>query len=169
MKDASNIYELVEQRISELPESVQQAIEDAEVEKKLRGLSAKYKLHLDQWVLLEHEIMLTLLDLQDPEDMVENVAKKVNIKKDLALQIVNDISIQVFRPIHEQLRGELDREALQRGVVDTSKKGSEQESDSEQAVQEQKDAPSDTTAYKRGQNSMERRDVQEDPYRESII
>ena len=152
---------IVQQRIDELPESVQQAIADAEVEKKLRALSAKYKLHLDQWVLLEDEIMMTLLDLQEAEDMTRNIAKKVGVERELAQQIVNDIAIQVFQPIHKQLRGELDRDALARGTVDVGQSPAG-------TTQPEKEGPSDNSAYIPGQNSLERRDVQDDPYRESI-
>ncbi|MBL4644420.1 MAG: hypothetical protein JKX80_00975 [Candidatus Pacebacteria bacterium] len=146
---------IIEERFAELPEAVQQAVTDASVEKKLRKLAAKYKLHLDQWVLLENEIMLTLLGLEDPADMTKNVAKEVNIKEDLAQELVNDIAVQIFKPIREQMQGTLDRESIQRKTVSIGKVA-------------EKTSPSDTSAYKHGENSTERSDVQEDPYRESI-
>lgn len=148
---------LIQERFAELPESVQQAVSDASVEKKLRALAEKYKLHLDQWVLLENEIMLTLLGIEEPEDMAKNVAKEVNIDEGLAQELVNDIALQIFKPIREQMQGTLDRESIQRKSVPTTPV--------EPAA---KRAPSDSSAYKPGENSNERRDVQEDPYRESI-
>lgn len=149
---------VIQERFAELPESVQQAVNDASVEKKLRGLAQKYKLHLDQWVLLENEIMLTLLGLEEPQNMAKNVAKEVNIDEDLAQQLVNDIALQVFKPIREQMQGTLDRESIQRKSVPTNTG----------AQQVEKRVPSDSSAYKPGENSNARRDVQEDPYRESI-
>ena len=150
--------EEIAQRFAELPAAVQEAITSTNVEEKLRGLSAKYKLHLDQWVLLENEIMLTLLGLEEPEDMVKNIATEVKISNDVAQKLVNDIGQQIFKPIREAMQGSLSRDALARGNAGASGGINTQE----------KRAPSDTLAYQRGQSSVERKDVQEDPYRESI-
>jgi len=154
---------IIEARFAELPKAVQQAVTDASVEKKLRALAEKYKLHLDQWVVLENEIMLTLLGLEDPEDMAKNVAKEVKITEELAQEIVNDIAVQVFKPIREQMQGSLDSEATDRGIRPVG-----QSRETEAASTTEKVVPTDTTAYKPGESSLERRDVQEDPYRESI-
>jgi len=148
---------IIEERFAELPEAVQQAVTDASVEEKLRELSSKYKLHLDQWVLLENEIMLTLLGLENPKDMAKNVAKEVNIDEELAQKLVNDIAVQVFKPIREQMQGHLDSESIQRKSVAVGRN-----------KEVQKVSPSDTSAYKAGESSVERTDTQEDPYRESI-
>ena len=148
-----DVKQVIQQRFAELPPAVQAAVTDASVEKKLRALAAKYQLHLDKWVLLENEIMMTLLGIDEPENMAKNVAEEVGVSQDIAQQIVNDIALQIFKPIREQMQGKLDHEATERDVV---------------PVKPQKTAPSDTTAYKAGENSAERRDVQEDPYRESI-
>ena len=158
-----NVKNMLRERFAELPEAVQRAVTDASVEKKLRALAAKYKLHLDQWVLLENEIMLTLLGLEAPENMVKNVAKEVHVDEALAQQIVNDIALQVFQPIRKQIQGELDHEPLKRKSVPVGKGAATPEK-----AEREKIAPSDSSAYKPGQKSTERRDVQEDPYRESI-
>ncbi|MAJ97491.1 hypothetical protein CL644_01205 [bacterium] len=150
-----NIEALIEKRFSELPEAVQEAVSDTRVEKKLRELASNYKLHLDQWTLLENEIMLTLLGLEDPENMAKNIAEEVGIAEDVAQKLVDDIAMQVFKPIREKMQTHLDSESLQRETVSPSKNT-------------RKASPSDTTAYVIGQKSNERFDVQEDPYRESI-
>jgi Glu-tRNA(Gln) amidotransferase subunit E-like FAD-binding protein len=153
---------LIRERFAELPQAVQQAVVDASVEQKLRALASKYKLHLDQWVLLENEIMLTLLGLEEPENMVANVAKEVHIDTERAQKIVNDIALEVFKPIREQMQGELNSEAMRRKKVPAGG------TTADTGVPVAKAAPSDTTSYKPGESSTERRDVQEDPYRESI-
>ncbi len=155
----NDIEKQIQERFAQLPPAVQQAITDTSVEEKLRGLSAKYKLHLDQWVLLENEIMLTLLGLEEPKNMVKNIATEVGVSDEVAQKLVNDIAQQIFKPIREMMQGTLSRDALTRSAVRTS--------DNESSAQEKR-APSDTSAYQRGQSSSERRDVQEDPYRESI-
>jgi len=70
MNNSKKPFDLImEERFAELPTSVQKAVTDASVEQKLRKLAKKYKLHLDQWILLENEIMLTLLGFEEPKDI----------------------------------------------------------------------------------------------------
>ena len=138
--------DLIEEKINALPQKVHDAIESIGVEEKLRALSEKHKLHLDQWVLLENEIMLTLLGLEEPENMVRNIAKEVGIEEDLAQNLVNDIAVEIFKPIRELMK----------------------EEEEEPEDEPDKTYPSDTTAYKQGESSTERKEIQEDPYRESI-
>lgn len=175
-----DLQKRIQERFDELPESVQQAVTDASVEQKLRALARKYKLHLDQWVLLENEIMLTLLGLEQPEEMAANIAKTVGVDTELSQKIVNDIAVQVFHPIRQQLQGSLNREGERRETVEVPAIGSTGAEKRQQAIdvllkQEkpvvskgEKAEPIDTESYKPGQNSTERKDVQEDPYRESI-
>jgi hypothetical protein len=175
-----DIHEIIDKRIAELPPVVQRAIEDASVEKKLRTLAQKHKLHLDQWVLLENEIMLTLLGLAEPEEMAGNIAREVRIDKDVAEKIVADIATQVFQPIRAQLRGEMSEEESERrplqgaskteplaSAKDTLKSSIPPGEPQIAPKPEGKKAPTDSTTYAPGKTSMERRDVNEDPYRES--
>ncbi len=139
-----NLDSIMAEKFGELPKKVQSAITDISVEEKLRALSEKHKLHLDQWVLLENEIMLTLLGLEEPESMVKNIAEEVGIEKDLARNLVNDIAVEIFKPIRELMKAE------------------------DPKTESKKTYPSDTLAYKQGESSTDRKEVQEDPYRESI-
>lgn len=152
----NDIEKKIQERFAALPESVKEAIDDASVEQKLRALASTYKLHLDQWVLLENEIMLTLLGIEDPEDMARNISKEVGIDDSTAKKLVADIALQIFKPIREQMQITLDSKAIQRTTRPVL------------SSMEDKKTPSDTTAYKSGEKSSERREVQEDPYRESI-
>ena len=157
---------MITKRFSQLPDAVQQAVTDASVEKKLRTLAQKHKLHLDQWVLLENEIMLTLLGLEDPENMVGNVAKEVGVDEASAQKIVNDIAREVFNPIRETLQRSLTHDTRKRPSIPVG--AGARTTPPLKKVQSQKTAPSDTSNYRLGESSFERRDVQDDPYRESI-
>ncbi len=144
----NNLESLVNQRVNELPESVIDAIESIGLEKRLQNISKSHDLHLDKWGILESEIMLTILGITDPDNLVEEISEKLNIELLLSQTIVNEIAEQVFVPIREemQLSGDSKREM----------------------VPVQKASPSDTTAYKVGEVSTIRKEVNEDPYRESI-
>ena len=112
--------------------------------------------------------------------MAANVAKEVGIEKELAQQIVNDVVVQVFRPIRQQLQGTLRKDGDRRETVEVPVMGTDMAEKRQEAIDTllkkespeetsaEKTVPSDTAAYAPGQNSTERRDVQEDPYRESI-
>jgi len=149
-------------RFIALPQSVQDAITDADVEKKLRKLAAKHKLHLDQWVLLENEIMFSILGLADPKDMAKNIAREVHIDSERAQKLVDEIALQIFQPIHQLLQEELSEKHPKRKI------GNEKESIIKNTSTMQKNTPSDTSSYKPGENSSSRTNIQEDPYRENI-
>ena len=112
-----DVKTVIQERFAELPASVQAAVTDASVERKLRALAEKHKLHLDQWVLLENEIMMTLLGIEQPENMAKNVAEEVNIPLETAQSIVSDIAVQIFKPIREQMQGKLAHEDIARETV----------------------------------------------------
>ena len=78
--DNENIKPTIEDKLQErflaLPKAVQEAISSSDVEKHLRELSEVHKLHLDQWQKLENEVMLTLLGLEEAENLEENLKKE---------------------------------------------------------------------------------------------
>jgi cell division septation protein DedD len=90
-------------RFKKLPKVVQDAITSAEVEKHLRALSEKHKLHLDQWAVLENEVMLTMVGLEKPADLAKNIAREVGVQEDVAEALAADISATVFAPVRVEL------------------------------------------------------------------
>lgn len=92
-------------RFAALPAVVQRAITSADVEAHLRSLSTIHKLHVDQWESLENEVMLTLLGAQRAEDLATNIASQLQLAPEIAQDIAESISREVFDPI----RGELER------------------------------------------------------------
>lgn len=94
--------------MAQLPKVVQDAILSADVEKHLRELADTHKLHLDQWSLLENEVMLALLGFQKAEDLAEHIEKEVGVDAETAKALSADISRIVFAPIRAQLEKELE-------------------------------------------------------------
>ena len=179
--DDNNTEGLLKERFAELPPAIQRAITDARVETHLRTLAQKHKLHLDRWVVLENQIMLVLLGLEKPQNMVGNIVKEVGVDADTAQSIVNDIVAQVFQPIREQMRQQLDKSGREahadREATDTPSEAPTVSRESGEGVEStpdtlhthmEKKRPSDSVVYKPGESSTSRRDVDEDPYRESI-
>lgn len=98
----------IHERFKELPKVVQNAITSADVQKQLRELADTNKLHLDQWQLLENEVMLTLLGFQAPEELADNLKADLDVSADMSRALAADISRIVFQPIREELERELE-------------------------------------------------------------
>lgn len=95
-------------RFKELPKVVQDSITSADVEKHLRELADTNKLHLDQWELLENDVMLTLLGVHKPEELADNLKKDLGVTEDVARALAGEVSRIVFEPIRTELERSLE-------------------------------------------------------------
>jgi len=100
----------LKEQFAKLPKVVQDAILSANVEKQLRSLADKHKLHLDQWGALENEVQLTLLGIQPTENLAKNIKAEIGATDEVAEALAADISEAVFEPIRQQLERELGNE-----------------------------------------------------------
>ena len=100
--------EKIRVRFKELPKVIQNAITSADVQKELRALADTNKLHLDQWQLLENNVMLTLLGFQPAEEIAQHLKNDLDISLETATSLADDISRIVFQPIREELERELE-------------------------------------------------------------
>lgn len=107
----NDIQKELEDRIAALPPVVQDAIASADVEAQLRELSKTHKLHLDQWGLLENEVMITLLGIERPENLAANIEKQVGVDRESAVALAADVSRIVFEPIRSELEHALNTSA----------------------------------------------------------
>ena len=101
-------------RFKELPKVVQDSITSADVEKRRRELADTNKLHLDQWEILENDVMLTLLGVHRPEELADNLKKDLEISDEVARMLAADISKIVFEPIREELERSLEDPTVQK-------------------------------------------------------
>src|SRR3989338_2586956 len=115
----NELNEQLRARFKELPKAVQDAVTSADVEKQLRALADTNKLHIDQWQLLENDVMLTLFGFQPTEELAHHLKNDLDISAELAASLADDISRIVFQPIREQLERELEHpDAKVAGVSD---------------------------------------------------
>lgn len=103
--DDTQLQNAMQERFHKLPKVIQDAITSADVEKHLRELANTHKLHLDQWTLLENEVMLALLGFQPVGDLAKNIRSEVGVDEPTSIAIAASISKIVFEPV----RGELER------------------------------------------------------------
>jgi len=105
-----NPKELIQKRFEELPKALQDAVTSNEVEKKLRELTEKHKLHIDQGVRLENETMLVMMGLEDASEYEKNITHELEISPELAREITAEVAKDIFLPIRESLRELLEKD-----------------------------------------------------------
>ena len=184
-----------DERLHKLPKVVQDAIQSADISKRLRELAEQHKLHLDQWELLENEVRLALLGFQPLEDLGQNLARELGIPQETSVALAEDISNIVFEPIREELERQLDHpDAKAADVSAVEAAGAQALKDSASPSLPAAEPASTSTApapqpvvpatpppappeekavrapisesYRAGQVSSERKAVHDDPYRE---
>ena len=141
--------------LDNLPEQIQTAVKHVNVPEKMRALAKDYKLHLDKWAILENEIMLALVGAKDASDMPQNISTAVGVDLETAKKMTDSIAINIFRPIREELQDEIENKE-QRAIETLTKKD-------EQVAEPPSEAYHDTNLA-----SSERKDIENDPYREKI-
>lgn len=169
-------------RFDQLPKVVQSAILSADIQQHLRKLADTNKLHLDQWQLLENNVVLTLLGFQEPNELGNELQKDLGISRELSETLAKDVSKIVFEPIRQELERQLEHPEAK----DEEKSGVEAAREQVLAGQQQGVGPTivpatppmpppatkiergpASGAYKPGETSGERKSVHDDPYRES--
>ncbi|OGG52420.1 hypothetical protein A2851_05240 [Candidatus Kaiserbacteria bacterium RIFCSPHIGHO2_01_FULL_53_29] len=98
----------LKERFKELPKVLQDAITSTDIQKQLRELADTNKLHLDQWQLLENEVLLTLMGFQPPEELADNIKADLDVTQEMAQDLASNVSRIVFQPVREQLERELE-------------------------------------------------------------
>ena len=180
----NELNEKLRARFKELPKAVQDAVTSADVEKQLRALADTNKLHIDQWHLLENDVLLTLFGFQPTEELANHLKNDLDISLETATSLADDISRIVFQPIREQLERELehpDAKAAAVSGVETARAqilGSEDKPVAPAAptvlpATPPTEPPSAKIArapvsesYKAGETSAARKSIHDDPYRE---
>jgi hypothetical protein len=172
----------IQERFAKLPKVVQDAITSSDVEKHMRELADKQKLHVDQWQSLENEVMLALLGFKQAEELEKNLQKEVGISGDVAHELAININNIVFEPIRQELERQLTHPEAREATVSDIEAARTSLLAGENAKQAQPAAPAPTpptpppqTAaarapssgdYKPGGVSSERKTIVDDPYRE---
>ena len=144
-----------EKYLIELPEQVQLAVANAKVEEKLRKLAKDYHLHLDKWAILEEEIMLTVVGKKEGSQMSANISAATGVPLPIAQKMVDDIAISIFKPIHKELQDVIENKK-ERAVATLT--GADKV-----AVKPASQSYHDTRL-----SSSARKEIHNDPYRESV-
>jgi len=99
-----NIHSMIKERFNKLPPKLQEAIASTDISNKLRTISQKHKLLLDQGQILENETYMVLLGIEQAENYKENIKKELSLPEDTATKIANDVGREIFLSIRNTLR-----------------------------------------------------------------
>lgn len=182
--DQDDLNGELKKRFAALPKVIQTAITSADVQKELRALANTNKLHIDQWQLLENNVMLTLLGLQPTGELAHHLKEDLDVSTEAAASLASDISRIVFQPIREELERELEHPDAKTATVSDVEGARAQALTAEAAstapavptvlpATPPADAPTGkierapvSESYKAGETSAARKSVHDDPYRE---
>ena len=166
----AEVKAILEEHFKALPAPVQNAILSADVEKHLRELASKHKLHFDQWISLENEVMMALLGIQPVEKLGQNIAEEAEISPELGEQIADDAFEIVFEPIRKKLEQELDNPNA--GEPETSPAGQARQAaiaEAKETDEPTQQAPKEAPRSALNDSSAKRKAIVGDPYRESVV
>jgi hypothetical protein len=102
--DQQEVEHRIKERFATLAPKLKEAIRGADVAKRLREITLRHKLHIDQGQQLENETFLVMLGLDVVEHYKGNIKKSLNISDELAGAIANDVQREIFLQIREDIK-----------------------------------------------------------------
>lgn len=95
---------IISERLDRLPNKLRNYIASGEFELKVKNLSRKHIISEESLLSLENEILLVMIDLEDPASLAGNIEKNTAISKEKISAIVGDIEREVFGPVLNELK-----------------------------------------------------------------
>lgn len=111
--------EELQARFEQLPPEVQQAVTSTDVQERIKAISQKHGLHVDQFGTLVEEIGLVMLGLQRSSMFVPDLVANLSISQQEAKSISADVNAEIFSAIRQHLQ-EADAKAEQEELHETT-------------------------------------------------
>jgi len=86
----------LEQIYGQLPEAVKDAMFSADMTQVIEDMRKKYRLQIDQMGGLANETRMILFGLTHPKDYINNLVSRLDIDKETAKQIAQEINQKIF-------------------------------------------------------------------------
>lgn len=94
----------LDERFSKLPLEVQKAINESNYQSALYNIAKKHKLSISQMASLEEATTKIMLNIIHPDNYQTEVEKSLEIGKDKAIEITNEVNEGVLKNIREVLK-----------------------------------------------------------------
>ncbi len=104
MDEAQDTEKILAEQMRDLPQALRDAITSPEVEEKLRILTQRHHLHIDQSATLENEVVLGLMGFTSLYTFADTLVEELGLSREAAIALAEDLSREVFEPVHDQLR-----------------------------------------------------------------
>lgn len=96
--------QILKARFEQLPEDIKKAIMATPWEEKLKRISDKHNLHIDQAERLGEETVIVMFGLEHPSNLVANIAKHAEISEEKAEVIAEDLNQEIFLKVRDSLK-----------------------------------------------------------------
>lgn len=96
--------EIIKEQLKKLPKDLRDAISSVDLRDKIRKISEKHHLHIDQAGNLEDETVLVMIGLEPTADYKENLKRELNISRDRAQAITADMDKEIFAQVRQSLK-----------------------------------------------------------------
>lgn len=96
--------EIIKEQLKKLPKDLKDAISSVDLRDKIRKISEKHHLHIDQAGNLENETAFVMIGLEPTADYKENLKRELNISRDRAQAITADIDKEIFARVRQSLK-----------------------------------------------------------------
>lgn len=87
-----------------LPLDIREVIASMEYTEKIQTISKKYKLMIDKTGTLSEETGFVLMGITKPQDFVNNIQNRLEVSRDVAMGIAEEINAQIFYELRESLK-----------------------------------------------------------------
>lgn len=96
--------QILKARFEQLPEDIKEAITATPWKEKLRQISEKHNLHIDQAGHLGEETVLVMFGIEHADNLIANIAKHVEVSEEKAEAIAEDLNREIFLKVRESLK-----------------------------------------------------------------
>jgi len=87
-----------------LPQDLKDAMSNIDVSGAIRNIGKKNNLTIDKIGDLGNETGMVMLGVTHPNEFISNLASRLEVDKEVARNIANDINEQIFKPVRDSLR-----------------------------------------------------------------
>lgn len=91
-------------KFEQLPEDIQMAIWDLDLDGVIGSIGWKHKLHVDQLGKLADETAMVLIGIKPLADFGKNLGAALNLPPEELATIIEDINEEIFLPIQDSLK-----------------------------------------------------------------
>lgn len=99
-----NQKKLIEDQMNRIPAEVREAIRASDWERTIFNIGREHKMHIDDIDTLSVETILTMIGLEHPKDYPENIQKRIGLKDEELMNIVDQVNERLFSKIREALK-----------------------------------------------------------------